>query len=236
MKKITLLTAFLCLVYCGNAQVNMGARLGMNLGLFEMQHKDLGTYDVVPRPNVLLGLDIDVPFSMVFSFRTGISMVQKAIEVDLARGVQNVSNAEKWSALYRMNYLELPLFLAARAETDFGNFYLSAGPTFSLGVGGDVSVDTISSIPDAQGKKPQGSYPSQKLKWDGKHMPTLMENYYHFKRFDFGLGAAFTYQLPRTGIAITVNYNKGFRNIATNPDNTIKTSYVGVSVGFFMGG
>ncbi|MDR0438231.1 MAG: PorT family protein [Bacteroidales bacterium] len=221
MKKIILLTSFLLLTQLGSAQVNIGARMGLNAGLFELKGADMDKYKITPRYNVLINLDADVPFSLVFSFRTGIGLVQKWSEVD------HITPIDTTSVFYKMSYLEMPLFLVARGETDFfGNFYFGVGPTLSLGVGGQVNIF-----------KNLGGSPyedSPKINWNGKPAPPEHHGFNHFKRFDFGIGAILAYQLPRSGITFTASYNKGLRDISPNPDVTFRTSYVGLSIGFFM--
>jgi len=75
------------------------------------------------------------------------------------------------------------------------------------------------------------------LIWGNKPAPeTAAHGYDHLKRFDFGLGAIFAYQLPNSGLTFTAGYNKGLRNISPNPGIDLKTSYFSFSIGFSMGG
>ncbi|MDR1951733.1 MAG: PorT family protein [Bacteroidales bacterium] len=227
MKKIILSTSFLLLFQLGNTQVNIGARMGMNMGFFELKKVDVEEYSITPRPNILLNMDADVPFSMVFSFRTGLGFVQKWSEIDHVPDMKHVDTT--WSLLYKMTYLEVPLFLVARGETEYyGNFYFGAGPTLSLGVGGKMEMFAKSI---STGKERQETID---LVWNSKPAPENHHGYDYFKRFDLGLGFIFAYQLPKSGLTFTASYNKGLRNISPNPGTEFRTSYVGVSIGFFM--
>jgi hypothetical protein len=228
MKKIALLTGFLLYVQLGNAQVNIGARMGMSAGLFELKSADVEKYDITPRYNILLNMDVDAVFSTVFAFRTGIGLVQKWSEIDHTLDMKKGDS--NWSALYRMSYLEMPLFLVARAETEYyGNFYFGVGPTLSFGVGGQVNIV-------AKSKTSGGiSEESPKIVWNGKPAPPGEHyGFNYFRRFDYGLGAIIAYQLPRSGLTFTASYNKGLRNISPYSGTEFKTSYVGLSIGFSM--
>lgn len=227
MKKIFVLVTFLMFAGWGMAQVNIGARTGMNAGLFELKHTDLDKYDITPRYNLILNMDIDVPFSLIFSFRTGLGLVQKAAEVDRTLEMGSVDTV--WSTLYRMSYLEVPLLLVARAETErAGNFYFGIGPTLSLGVGGQVKLAAESKNTNKQSEE------DIKIVWDGKEGETIQHGFYHFKRFDMGLGAILAYQLPRSGLTFTLSYNKGLIDLAPNSKAEFRTSYVGLCIGFSM--
>ena len=233
MKKIIFPLIFLLFANFGQAQVNFGARIGMNLGIFDLKnynHDITEDYDVSQSLSVLIKMDVDVPFSTVFSFRSGLGLVIKGSEIDRIPTMQHRDTV--WSILYRMNYLEVPLFIVARAETDlFGNFFFGVGPTLSLGVGGRMELFAEHRTNHGQ------SQTTYDLVWGNKPAPSeALHGYNHFRRFDLGLGAMFSYQLPRSGLAFTASYNRGLRNISPNPDIDLKTSYFGFSIGFIMGG
>jgi hypothetical protein len=229
MKKIILLTGFLFFTQIFTAQVNIGARMGMNLGTFDLKNENFSeNYDVQPSLSILIKMDVDVPFSTVFSFRTGIGLVIKGAEVHKLPDMQHRDT--NFSLLYRLNYLEVPLLLVGRYETDFfGNFFLGVGPTLSLGVGGKMEM-FAKHLPTE--KETQDSY---SLVWGNKPAPEGRHNgYNYFRRFDFGLGAILAYQLPRSGLTFTASYNKGLRNISPNDGIELRTNYYGLSIGFTM--
>ena len=226
MKKVILGLCFLGLAQWGSAQVDLGARIGINAGLFELKNGYVEKTDITPRSNLIVNMDVDMPFSLVFSFRTGLGFVQKWSEIDRTK---EIADTMMWTTLYRMSYLEAPLFLVARAETDGGNFYFGAGPTLSLGVGGQVSISKRT----ATGT--QLPLEDVQLIWNGKQGGSEpQETFNRFSRFDLGLGAILAYRLPNKGITFTLTYNKGLRDISPYPDITFKTSYVGLSIGFAM--
>ncbi|MCL2027688.1 MAG: PorT family protein [Bacteroidales bacterium] len=230
MKKIILLISSLLLVQFATAQVNIGARMGLNLGMFDMENKNIEEdYKMEPNSSILIKMDVDMPFSTVFSFRTGLGLVIKGAEID-GLPESKIHPDTNWSLLYRMNYLEVPLLLVARAETDFyGTFYFGAGPTLSLGVGG--KMDLFAKHKDDGGQRQI----TEPIVWGNKPAPSdKLHNYNYFRRFDLGLGAMFSYQLPRSGLAFTLSYNKALRNISPNEGVDLKTSYVGLSIGFIM--
>ncbi|MCL2413272.1 MAG: PorT family protein [Bacteroidales bacterium] len=233
MKKIFPLIGFLLLVQLAIAQVNFGARMGANIGTFEFSNSNTTeSYEITFTPNVLINLDVDVPFSTVFSFRTGLGFVVKGAEFDAIPTMQQQFPDSIYSALFRMNYLEIPLFLVARAETDFfGTFFLGGGPTLSLGVGGRMEMYSRPRVGSGQG------HADYLLVWGNRRpAPEAVQSYNHFRRFDMGLGAFFSYQFPRRGITFTVSYNRGLRNLSPNPGMDLKTTYIGFSLGFMMGG
>ena len=233
MKKFILLTGFLLTVQFAVAQVNLGARMGMTIGSFQLENANERfadeIYDISSTINILLNLDIDIPFSTVFSFRTGLGLVIKGAEIDDVPDMRHADTT--FALLYRLNYLEVPLLLGARLETDFsGNFFFGIGPTLSLGVGGrmDRFAQKIGT-----GQETQEVY---SFVWGNKPIPEKEHGFNHIRRFELGLGAKFSYQLPRSGLTFTVSGNRGLRNISPNPDLNLRTSYIGVTIGFSMGG
>lgn len=232
MKKIIPLIGFLLLVQLTAAQVNFGARMGVNMGTFDFSNANTtGSYDIAQSFSVLINLDVDVPFSTVFSFRTGLGFVVKGAEFDNIPTMPHIADS-MYSAVFSMNYLEVPLFLVARAETDFfGTFFLGVGPTLSLGVGGRMDMfsehRTISGLTDAR----------YDIAWGNRPAPeTAVHGYNYLRRFDLGLGAVFSYQLPRRGLTFSVVYNRGLRNLSPNEGMSLNTTYWGFSIGFMMGG
>ena len=233
MKKIIPLIAFLLLTQFANAQANFGARMGVNMGTFEFSNTNItGDYDINQSFNVMINLDIDVPFSTVFSFRTGLGFVVKGAEFDSLQTMQHRFTDSIFSAVFSMNYLEVPLFLVARAETDFfGSFFFGVGPTLSLGVGGRMDL-----FSEHRENKGQGPQPRYNINWGNNPAPEGDFNPYgRLRRFDFGLGAVFSYQFPRRGLTLTVSYNRGLRNLSPNPGMNLNTNYLGFSIGFRMG-
>ncbi len=226
MKKITFLIAFLCLAQLTKAQTNLGFRIGADAGLFSVETENRGSADVSPRFNVIFGMDIDVPFTRVLSFRTGLNLVQKSAEVN--RTLDMNTPDSNWFTLYRMTCLEFPFLLVARWESDFGTFSIGAGPTFAFGMGGQVNV-----VAQNKNDNKQREY-DQKLEWKGKTGNTTEENFYRFKRLDMGLGAMFSYQPPRSGLTFTVTANKGYRDITPSDETKFSTAYIGLSIGFMM--
>ena len=234
MKKIIPLIAFLLLTQFANAQANFGARMGVNMGTFEFSNDNVaGSYDISQSFNVMINLDIDVPFSTVFSFRTGLGFVVKGAQFDSLQTMQHRFPDSVFSSVFSLNYLELPLFLVARAETDFfGSFFLGVGPTLSLGVGG--RMDLLSEHRDG-GQNPQ--LPRHAINWGNNPASEDDFNpYSHLRRFDLGFGAIFSYQLPRRGLTFSVSYNRGLRNLSPNEGMNLNTNYLGFSIGFRMGG
>jgi len=234
MKKIIPLIAFLLLTHFANAQANIGARMGVNMGTFEFSNDRFTEgYDINRSFNVMINLDVDVPFSTVFSFRTGLGFVVKGAEFDSLQTMQHQFQDSAFSAVFNLNYLEIPLFLVARAETDFfGSFFLGAGPTLSLGVGGRMDVFSEDRVTGGQGPQPRyninwGNNPAS----EGDFNP-----YGRLRRFDLGFGAVFSYQFPRRGLTLTVSYNRGLRNLSPNEGMNLNTNYLGFSIGFRMGG
>jgi len=233
MKKIIPLIAFLLLTQFANAQANFGARMGVNMGTFEFSNDNFtGGYDVNQSFNVMINLDIDVPFSTVFSFRTGLGFVVKGSEFDTLQTMQHQFTDSIFSSVFSLNYLEVPLFLVARAETDFfGTFFLGIGPTLSLGVGGRMDV-----FSEHRGNGGQGPQPRYNINWGNNPAPEGDFNpYSRLRRFDFGVGAIFSYQLPRRGLTFSVSYNRGLRNLSPNEGMNLNTNYLGFSIGFRMG-
>ena len=232
MKKIIFPIFFLLFAKLGYAQANFGARMGMNLGTIELKNDNITTgedYLISQSLSILINMDIDVPFSTVFSFRTGLGLVIKGSEIDYIPTLSQQYPDTNWSLLYRMNYLEVPLFLVARAETDFyGKFFFGVGPTLSLGVGGRMTL-----FADAKnGGQRDISYD---LVWGNKPVPEdARHGYNYLKRFDLGLGAIFAYQLPKSGLTFTAGYNKGLRNISPVEGINLKTSYFSAGIGFSM--
>ncbi len=216
MKRIFLTVLFSIIFFGAFAQeAALGFRMGMTTSFMSVDEPDLSGYEVRPRAGLMGGIDVDVPFTPMFSFRPSINFIQKSFLVDYAPE----ATGDSLFANFRMGIIEIPLNIVVRFEQYKGNFFIGAGPTLAFGVAGKV----LTNAHDATDPL--------KIVWDGKYEP--LDDDFHLNRFDIGINLMAGYQMS-SGFTITLNYNKGFSNLDPKENASLKTSYLSLNLGFLM--
>ncbi len=152
------------------------------------------------RPGLRAGVTIDAPLNRYFSIQPGVFYSQRGTD-DLA-GSLNI----------RVDYVEIPVNLLAKASMGRARLFIGGGPYLAIGVGGKIS---------------SGNF-SQDVKFgDGSGS--------NFKRLDAGLGFNGGIQAAN-GVILRGFANIGLANIAPsgNSNNGIRNWGYGFSIGYML--
>ena len=120
-----------------------------------------------------------------------------------------------------IHYLELPLFLMFKTGTQgHGRICFAAGASISFVVGGQVTTSD-------DGRSLNGNY------YNNNYKNTLVPGR-DVMRTDAGLNLSLGYEMPK-GLFIRAFYYKGFNNLSTYGDESIRLSSWGIGMGYFVG-
>lgn len=139
MKKLLLISLLILLSTGAYSQVNIIAKLGPSWSNYK--GNDGSTSD--KKPGIALGMDLDMPFSTMFSFRPGLMYISKGAK-ESAQSYVNISGSSYQANVettVNQNYLEIPIRVAFHLPlgNDF-SMMASAGIYMAYGVGGKIKV------------------------------------------------------------------------------------------------
>ncbi|GHV34732.1 hypothetical protein FACS1894178_2830 [Bacteroidia bacterium] len=224
MKRILVIFTALFLIFQTSfaQDVKFGIKVGLTGGLFNAQMSDI-KLKTKPNFSIQAGIEVDVPFSSYFSFRTGLSFVQKAAEVSYTNNLHADTNV---SMVQRFNNLELPVYIVGRIE--FSNesaVYLGVGPSVTVAMTGRLEI----------GKQlvttPETTFDVREKMSFKKDNGSL---YNSFNRWDVGINVFLSYKFAQ-GFTISANYNKGLLNLTKIENHKYSSGYIGLTLGFMMG-
>lgn len=158
-----------------------------------------------------LGLLSDVPVGKSFSFRPALNFVQKG-GVEKEFGVKLATT---------FNYIELPLNFVYNASSKSGKFFIGAGPSISMAIGGKVKY-TSTAMPELNNEAD--------IKFGNNYEKD------DFKTLDAGINVLAGYNF-RSGFLIEANYYSGLSNlfITTGTDaSKLHNSYIGFKIGYLL--
>lgn len=158
------------------------------------------------------GFVADLQLSKHLSFQPGVNFVQKGMKI---KSDESGSN-DKYSE--RINSIEIPLNILFNSNIGSGNFFVGAGPSVSLAVGGKYTEEY-------GGETDKGN-----LEFGNDEMDD------DYRALDFGLNGMIGYEF-KGGFFMAANYNLGLRNLMPGGDEDygkVKTSYVGLRLGYFF--
>ncbi|GAC1419352.1 MAG: hypothetical protein NVS1B13_07710 [Flavisolibacter sp.] len=157
-----------------------------------------------------VGAIASVPLSPNFNFMPQLNFLSKGAKFDIkANDVTSV----------KLTYLEIPLYITYSSNSSSGSFFGGVGPSFSYGVGGKATETS------------NGTSVISDVKFDG--VANAQDNKYHLKAFEFGAAAILGYKLP-SGLMFNLHYNLGLSNISPEVATTVKNSYFGFGLGYFL--
>ena len=237
MKKISIvLVASLFTAVTGFSQVNFGIQAGANLakvmeendGQKQNGNKFLFGYK--------FGGVAKIPVSDQFSFMPELNYVAKggklkSTDVTVSGIVKTTIVSEGET---KLSFIELPLNIAyTSASEDGSGFFGGLGPVISLGISGKSNGTATSTI-EVTGFPTQSASSSFNgdVVFDGKANATDGKG--HLKGLEFGGNIFAGYQLSN-GLFAKATYNMGFSNLSPEDKTSFKTSYFGISLGYFFG-
>jgi hypothetical protein len=206
-KTLYLLISLLSLIGQTKAQKT---RLGFTVGTTIANYKTtVESISITSKSKmgITAGITTSIPLGEKFSFQPGLHFVQKG-------GAYKEEGYKDWLTL---NYLELPLNIIYKMNTQRGSAFIGAGPSLSMGISGRNKWE----MGDEKG--------NEKVKFGS-------DNDKDFKAAEAGLNFITGYHFT-SGIFVAANYNTGLSNLLHNEesfDGKLKTRYIGVRIGFML--
>jgi hypothetical protein len=217
MKSVNLL-CFICLLSIpAFAQVRFGAEAGININSVKYELPPGLPFSLKSKSTVgpRLGIVADVPLSNNFSFQPGIFYS--------ARGGKQTSSIPfngitiSFEGNFKINYIEVPLFLMFKADAGPGKLMVGAGPGINMGLNAKL-VTTVSALgysEDSTSTLDFGSDTSE------------------IKRFDFSANFCAGYEF-NNGFFVRAGYNLGLVNLSNNEGEVLKNRAFVFTLGYFL--
>lgn len=217
MKK-TLFIAFASIstiAFKANAQITIAPEVGVHSSLLTSSFK----------PSSVVGFKIggvvDVPIVAGLHFQPGLFFLTKGSETNtdiLDLGTVVVTN--KRSSI-KLNTLEVPLNLVYNLNfKNGGALFGFAGPYLGCNLNG--SEKYTFKVGD-------------KTTAEGTNTKLVGSEANQLKAFDYGANMGLGYKLPM-GLYFRAQYSLGLANLSNVKNTDVKSTYLGVSVGYFFGG
>jgi hypothetical protein len=190
---------------------NLAIRGGLTLyattttGEFAYEHSE-----IKPLAGFTLGFSYQFKITERFYIQPELNFVKKGVKLEL-RYPEN-ANGIGGNLNVALNYIEVPCFAKAYFGTD-SKFYVLAGPSLGIGVGGKGKYDSS-----------PGSFPVKFGDSESEGDVTLKN------RFDLGLNAGAGVRIADM-FFVDVRYNLGLSNLSGDNDEPIKNRGFQLSVG-----
>ena len=212
MKKIAfILLAFVACYLTTNAQkTRFGFSAGTVSGRYHLK-VDGETYNSNSKAGFTAGVMAEIHLNKYFGFQPSLNMIQKSTIKEFH------SSLDGPNFKLTVNCLEVPLNLTFNRQGKSGNFFVGAGPSFSIGILGKLEsygwIHNVSNIKFGSGK-------DDDLKW-----------------LDMGVNFMIGYCF-KNGLLISVNYNAGLTNLDPegSNDDIMKSRYFGIRLGYLLKG
>ncbi len=237
MKKISIFLAAATLItVTGYSQVRVGLQAGGHLasaksevdGVEQDGSKSLFGYKI--GGIVQVGISDQISFMPELNFIAKGGKFESSTVTDFGFGKTTIAiNGD-----VKPYFVEVPLNIAYTASSEDGSgFFAGLGPVISLGLGGKTN-STITTTIEATGFPTQTTTATDNadIKFDGKKDAT--DDKAHLKGLEFGGNVFAGYRLSN-GVFVKASYNMGFSNLSPEDKTSFKTSYFGLSVGYFFG-
>lgn len=179
-----------------------------------------------------IGAVASVPISGGVSFMPELNYVSKGgkfsssttVDLGILGKVTTDSKQE-----YTPSFVEVPLNIAY--STGANGFFGGLGPVVSLGIGGKATSDnTVTTVVNGTSNT-STSKTSSTIKFDGKD--NAQDERVHLKSVELG-GNVFAGYRMSNGFFAKASYNMGFSNLSPVANSSFKTSYFGLSLGYFF--
>ena len=192
-------------VFCFQVVSHSQTKIGISAGVAAANMK--GKVNGDGRAGVIAGLVLETPVGKAFSFRPALSYVQK--------GQQQTPTGLVNKLYVALRYAEFSTDILYYISGQKGGFFLGAGPSIAF------------NLPSKKVSVTDGVKSVKTIKF-GKDVTDDMRG------TDFG-GDFTAGWRTNTGFFLSVNYNKGFRNLVVEGDpGSLKNSYFGVRLGVFL--
>ncbi len=195
--------------------MSFGFQAGWLLGNGKGQNNNVDIPGNKAKSGYKVGVNANFSLSSSVSFNPELNYVSKGIKYESTFGGSSVTESNT------INFLEIPLNVTYHFNNANKGLFAGAGPVVSLGLSGK-SVQSFGGVES-----------TQTIKFDGKKDADLPSTDMdaHLKSLEIGANAYVGYALEN-GLNFRLNYNLGFSNLNPNPNSSIKTNYLGLTVGF----
>lgn len=236
MQKKLLISPFIVLFLfithiSASAQVEVGARAGLNLSKVNYQYSDGGKVNgTTLTPGFHVGLTFDIPIAQDFYLQPGALFTTKGSKLNTIEALDHFWGDENSmsgdNTVLTPYYLEVPVNFIYKPYMGNGRFLIGAGPYFAYGLGGayrddlggDITKGKLEFINDWNDES------------DGRDIAP------YGKKADAGLNMLVGYEFtPR--LSVQLNGQAGLVNIEPNvsgrkPDASMRNLGLGISVGY----
>jgi hypothetical protein len=206
MKRILIVAAGAIFTLSVNAQTTFGLKAGTNFSNWTVKVDGEKDDEFKNRTGFHFGAVIDHAISEKFSIQPHVLFVNKGASI------QHSDHTDKAV----VNSLDIPVNFLYKAPAGSGKFFVGGGPNFGFNLNAEIRSD---------------EHEDEKI--------NIGSGDEDLKGFDFGLNLLAGYEL-NNGLFISANYTPGFSNLQNVPSNsevdiTARSTYFGLSVGYFFG-
>jgi hypothetical protein len=217
MKKSLLTCIAMALFGVTHAQVDLGAKLGLNYNIWTQA-------DVDPSNGIgfHLGGYVRVPISDKLAFQPELLYSARGVKETVDETftytdpfLGQVTEKEDGEVKVGVGYLEVPLLLSIKAAEGFN---VHVGPVLALRLGYNLSLDYTSTTTVG------GSTTTTEVSGESSDDEGVSS-------FDFGMAAGFAYELE-SGLNFGLRYVRGFSSIIEDADDPVNYNGFQVSIGY----
>lgn len=207
MKKIIILCSLILIsnVFSTESKVvkkSFGVQAGFNLS--KMKNKD-GAFDISDDYNMAkgfnAGLNFEIPFNKIISTEIAVLFSRSGYEYDVK---QNTA-----IAVMKTNNIQIPILAKGKLNIGKIDVFASFGPYFGFMINGEIDQDYNPSGEQADIDSVIAI--KNKISENDIMLISAMRDPYIIETFDWGLSMAIGAEIQ--GVQLSVNYNRGLRNI-----------------------
>lgn len=229
MKKLIIIFGIISFTLLANGQFSAGISGGTNVSRMSINLRDLSTFGIKPIAGFNINLIADYKINSNLTVHSGISLSQKGFKQDINFMISPEidSTAEIKS---RLNYLEIPIYLQFNTNLNNSRVFYALGPFLSYGLDGKTTTsingrNNVTYSDDNKFSKNKNYLKSALVKEYG---------YTDIKRFDYGIGTMFGFELNH--ILLSVSYQYSLQNLMIEYylDEKMSNSTVSVSIGYII--
>jgi hypothetical protein len=226
MKRLFILSIILSstvIVYAQKASFFVTA--GTTVATFKSESSSQGSFNGKGKLGFTGGISANIRIAKDFNFQPALFYTQKGGKINETE----IFSGETATATGKvtLNYLEMPLNFLYTSNAGKGKFFIGAGPSLGLGIGGKGNLTaTFNGETNAL---------AFDVKFDGKNSDNVTDENLHLKAFEVSGNVLAGYQFA-VGVTLTAGYNFGLSNISPDSGQTWKNNYFGIRLGYRLSG
>lgn len=225
MKRTLLSLVCTAIFATGFSQVTLIPKFGFTRSDFKMGENQENVNNIVGFAG---GVAVNLFISDLLSIQPELNYIQKGASINFSNEFDGIREVREWDVT--LNYLEVPLLARFTFYNELGMLYLSAGPTFSYGLGGKTSFTYRYEDPS----EPYGETVKGKVYFEDEPEEHPWQDVYFKRRTDIGAQVGAGLILKRK-IMLDVRYGLGFTKLddEAQPQNRSLQISVGVPLTLF---